>query len=118
MEIKLNITMGESFFETSLPIEEDMIIIDFLFSLQVLLNQLYDKATTFDIYDLNFNRIALVGKDEELYIDEKYKHINTIFELIENNVDTLEVIALGTSSVKKVLQEEAYLKEALENYKF
>ena len=66
-------------------------------------------------------QVPIVFRDADeikRYIDEKYKHINTIFELIENNVDTLEVIALGTSSVKKVLQEEAYLKEALENYKF
>ena len=118
MEIKLNITMGESFFETPLPIEENMIMIDFIFSLQVLLNQLYNEATTFDIYDINFNRIALVGENEQLYIDKQYQHINTIFELLENDVDTLEIIALGKTSVAKVLQEEAMLQAALDSYQF
>lgn len=116
MEINLNITIGESFFNTVIPIEEDIIMIDFIFSLQAFLSKLYENTSTYDIYDTSFNRIALVGADEQIYIDKKYQNINSVYQLLENNIDTLEIIALSNNSVSKILQEEAFLQKALDEY--
>ena len=118
-DIKMNLTLSnKQFIETVLPVEEQMSLIDFFLSLQVLLKGIDQKALTFDIYDINFQRIAIVGENYELYIDEAYENLKTIDDLFNVCIDTIEVIALGKSSVSKVLQEEAYLKQALDNYKF
>ena len=118
-DIKMNLTLSnKQFIETVLPVEEQMSLIDFFLSLQVLLKAIDQKALTFDIYDINFQRIAIVGENYELYIDEAYENLKTIDDLFNVCIDTIEVIALGKSSVSKVLQEEAYLKQALDNYKF
>lgn len=114
MELKLNITLNGSFTEMILPVEENMLTIDFYLSLQMLMKSLVDNITTFDIYNEAFQRIALVGEDNELFIDPSYKDAKTIADL---NTTTLEVIGLGTRSVRKVLQEERDLLVALENYK-
>ena len=113
MGLKLNITLNGSLTEMILPVEEDMLTIDFYLSLQMLLKSLVDNITTFDIYNESFQRIALVGDDNELFIDPNFKEAKTIYEL---NTTTLEVIGLGTRSVRKVLKEERDLLLALENY--
>ena len=120
-EIKMNLTLNGKCIETSLPVDDEMLLVDFFITLQVFLTKLpenVDKITTFDIYDLSFERIALVGSNDELYISEAYENLNTLNDLFDVCIDTIEVIALGTRSVSKVLQEEKYLKEALDNYKF
>lgn len=117
INLKLNVTLNDSFSEMVLPVEKEMIFIDFLLCLQLLLKRLSDNITTFDIYDTNFNRIALVGEDQEIYISKDYKHINRVYDFEENEIDTLEIIGL-TSSVRKVLKEEYELQTALDNYKF
>ena len=68
MELKLNITLNGSLTEMILPVEEDMLTIDFYLSLQMLLKSLVDNITTFDIYNESFQRIALVGDDNELFM--------------------------------------------------
>ena len=117
INFKLNITMNDSFSEMVIPVEKEMIFIDFLLCLQLLLKRISSNVSTFDIYDLNFNRIALVGENQELYIAKDYRHINRVYDLKEYEIDTLEIIGL-TSSVRKVLKEEYELQTALENYKF
>ena len=115
-ELKINFTFEGKTIELILPVEENMRLIDMYLSLQSLLKQFSLTATTFDIYDLSFQRIAMVGENNELYIDESYKNLKYVYDLFNVCVDTIEIIALGKSSVKKVLQEEKLLKEALENY--
>ncbi len=120
-ELKMNLTMDGKTISTSLPVEEEMSLVEFFLSLQLLLKNLQTKqpqATTFDIYDLSFERIAIVGENNELYIDEAYENLKTIKDLLNVCVDTIEVITLGNTPVNKVLQEEKYLKEALDNYHF
>lgn len=116
MEMNLNITIKDSFFATSIPIDEDIIMIDFIFYLQAFLSQLYENTSTYDIYDTSFNRIALVGSNQQIYIDAKYQNINSVYQLLENKIDTLEIIALSNNSVSKILQEEAFLQKALDEY--
>lgn len=115
-DLKMNFTVDGKTIETILPVEEHMPLVDFFLSLQALLKQLQSSATTFDIYDLSFQRIAMVGEDNELYIDESYENLSYVSDLFDVCIDTIEVIALGKSSVTKVLQEEKYLQEALDNY--
>ena len=119
--LKMNLTLDGNTIETSLPVESDMPFVDFFLILQLFLTKLpenVNKVTTFDVYNLNFERIALVGNNNELYIDENYGNFEVIQDLFDNDIDTIEVIGLGTSSVSKVLQEEKYLKDALDNYEF
>ncbi len=120
-EIKMNLTMDGKSVSTSLPVDDEMTLIEFFLSLQLLLKNLQTgekKATTFDIYDLSFERIAIVGDNHELWIDEAYENLKTIKDLLNVCIDTIEVITLGNTPIQKVLQEEKYLKEALDNYKF
>ena len=75
-----------------------------------------NNATTFDIYDTQFHRIAIIDDDLELYIEEEYASLNTVDDLYNVCIDTIEIIALGTRPIRKVLQEEEMLKYALDNY--
>ena len=59
---------------------------------------------------------AIIDDDLELYIEEEYAALNTIDDLYNVCIDTIEVIALGNRPIKKVLQEEEMLKYALDNY--
>lgn len=115
-EIKIILTLNEKTTEFDLPVEDDMEIVDFLISLQMFLAT-FSNLTTFDIYDSSFERIALVGKDNELYISKTYSNLKYIYDLFNSGIDKIEVIALSSSSVEKVLKEEKLLKEALDNYK-
>ena len=117
INIKLNVTINDSFTEMTIPVEKEMIFIDFLLCLQMLLKQMSDDIKTFDIYDEDFNRIAIVGEDQELYISPDHKHINRVNDLQEYSLETLEIIGLR-STVRKVLKEEYELSKALENYEY
>ena len=120
-DIKMNLTMNNHCIETNIPIDENLTFEDFFFALQILLANLKEninKITTFDIYDLSFERIALVGNNNELFISPKFKNLHYATELFDLKIDTIEVISLGTTSAKKVLEEERQLDEALKNYKF
>ena len=117
-DIKMNLTMDGKTVETILPVEEEMSLVDFFISLQMLLKSLTSKSLTFDIYDTSFQRIAMVGENFELYIDENYENLSSVKDLFNVCVDTIEVIALGKRSVSQILKEESLLKEALDNYKF
>ena len=117
-DIKMNLTMNNHCIETNIPIDENLTFEDFFFALQILLANLKEninKITTFDIYDLSFERIALVGNNNELFISPKFKNLHYAKELFDLKIDTIEVISLGTTSAKKVLEEE---RQALKNYKF
>lgn len=119
--ILMNLTMNQKTTSFNLPVNDSMSLVEFFISLQLLLTKLDTSnkpATTFDIYDLSFNRIALVGDSQQLHIDDAYKNLKTIKDLLDVCIETIEVITLGTTPVFKVLQEEKYLKDALDNYKF
>ena len=113
MELNLNITLNGTFTELTVPVEENMLIIDLIFSIEMLMKTLTEDITTFDIYDINFQRIALIDENE-VYISEEYKEKREVFDLDSLNI---EVIGLGKTPVRKVLQEERDLLVALENYK-
>lgn len=113
MEINLNITLNGNFSNLTLPVEEDMLLIDFIIAIEQLMKTMVDNIKTYDLYDTSFQRIALVS-EEELYIAEQYKKTYFIKDLM---IDTVEVIGLGQTTVSKVLQEERDLLIALENYK-
>lgn len=115
-EIKIILTLNEKTTEFDLPVEDDMELIDFLISLQMFLAT-FSNLTTFDIYDSSFERIAIVGKEHELYISKTYSNIKIIQDLLDAGINKIEVIALSNSSVEKVLKEEKLLQEALDNYK-
>ena len=117
-ELKMNLTMDKKTIETILPVEEQMPLVDFFFSLQMLLKSLTSNSLTFDVYDTSFQRIAMVGENFELVIDENYENLSTVSDLFNVCIDTIEVIALGKRSVSQILQEEKLLKEALDNYQF
>lgn len=117
----MNLTMNQQTVETLLPVDSNLSFIDFLLSLQLLLVNLKEnteKVSTFDIYTLSFERIALIGDNNEIYLDEKYQNVKTIQDLFDLNIKEIEVLALGNRSISKVLQEEKLLQEALDNYKF
>lgn len=116
VDIKLNITIDGSFSELILPVESNMKLVDFFIALQLLLKKMSNGATTFDIYDTQFHRIAIIDDDLELYIEEEYAALNTVDDLYNVCIDTIEVIALGDRPIRKVLQEEEMLKYALDNY--
>ena len=112
MEITLNVTLNNNFSEFKVPVEESMLLIDLIFAIEGLMKTMVDDITTFDLYDVNFQRIALVSQ-EELFIAPEYKDIYTVLDLEST---TIEVIGLGKRSVSKVLQEERDLLVALDNY--
>ncbi|MCI5745187.1 MAG: hypothetical protein MR270_02755 [Erysipelotrichaceae bacterium] len=115
-EIHLNVTMNNKTTTLDLPVDENMLFIDFFISLQSLLksyNTSNLKITTFDVYTVSFERIAMVGDDYELFIDPSFASIQTISDLLNKNIDTIEVIGLGDRSVKKVLEEEMWLMKSL-----
>lgn len=116
IDIKLNLTIDGSFSELILPVESNMKLVDFFIALQLLLKKMSKEATTFDIYDTQFHRIAIIDDELELYIEEEYSSLNTVEDLHNVCIDTIEVIALGNRPIRKVLQEEEMLKYALDNY--
>ena len=116
VDIKLNLTIDGAFSELVLPVESNMKLVDFFIALQLLLKRMSNNATTFDIYDTQFHRIAIIDDDLELYIEEEYASLNTVDDLYNVCIDTIEIIALGTRPIRKVLQEEEMLKYALDNY--
>ena len=121
MDININLTINNKFVDTKVPVSKDMNLVDFFFSLQLLLKDVKvdNKCfSTFDIYTTAFERIAIVGDNLEIYIAESFNKYITVNDLFANNIDTLEVIAINSPSVSKFLKEEKYLKEALDNYKF
>ena len=116
VDIKLNLTIDGAFSELVLPVESNMKLVDFFIALQLLLKRMSNNATTFDIYDTQFHRISIIDDDLELYIEEEYASLNTVDDLYNVCIDTIEIIALGTRPIRKVLQEEEMLKYALDNY--
>ncbi len=121
MDININLTINNKFVDTKVPVSKDMNLVDFFFSLQLLLKDVKvdNKCfSTFDIYTTAFERIAIVGDNLEIYIAESFNKYITVNDLFANNIDTLEVIAINSPSVSKFLKEEKYLKDALDNYKF
>ena len=80
------------------------------------LKQMSNGATTFDIYDDKYNRIAIVGENFELYIDPSYNKL-TCEDFVLMYQRPLEVVVLGTTPPSKVLEEERILQEIINNYK-
>ena len=115
VDINLKIITKENVEPLVLPTEKQMRFIDFLVYLQALLKQMVGGSTTFDIYDENYNRIAIVGENFELYIDPSYNKL-TCEDLVLMYQRPLEVVVLGTTPPSKVLEEERILQEIINNY--
>ena len=75
VEINLKIITKENVEPLVLPTEKQMRFVDFLLYLQEMLKQMVNNATTFDIYDERYNRIAIVGDNFELFINPKYNEL-------------------------------------------
>lgn len=121
MDIKINLTINNRFVDTKIPVNKNMNLVDFFFSLQLLLKDVKvdnKSFSTFDIYTTSFERIAIVSDNLEIYIADNFNNYIIVNDLLANNINTLEVIAINSPSVSKFLKEEKYLKEALDNYKF
>ena len=116
VDINLKIITKENVEPMVLPTEKQMRFIDFLIYLQALLKQMSNGATTFDIYDDKYNRIAIVGENFELYIDPSYNKL-TCEDFVLMYQRPLEVVVLGTTPPSKVLEEERILQEIINNYK-
>ncbi len=115
-DIEVFLTMNQETTKYLLPVEEEMTLQEFFISLQTLFENFETntlKATTFDIYDLSFQRIALVGSNHQLFIDEAYHHLKTMKDLFDVFITTIKVITLGTTPIHKILLEEKELKKIL-----
>ena len=115
VEINLKIITKENVEPLVLPTEKQMRFVDFLLYLQEMLKQMVNNATTFDIYDEKYNRIAIVGDNFELFINPKYNDLRCE-DVVMLHPSPLEVVVLGTTSPSKVLEEERLLQEIINNY--
>lgn len=115
VDISLKVITKENIEPMVLPTEKQMRFVDFLIYLQALLKQMFKEATTFDIYDENYNRIAIVGENYELFIDPSYNKL-TCEDLSFMHQRPLEVVVLGTTPPSKVLEEEKILQDIINNY--
>lgn len=115
VEINLKIITKENVEPLILPTEKQMRFVDFLLYLQEMLKQMVNNATTFDIYDEKYNRIAIVGDNFELFINPKYNELRCE-EVVMLHSSPLEVVVLGMTSPSKVLEEERLLQEIINNY--
>lgn len=113
---KLNITINKQLLELEIPVESNMKLVDFIMALQMLIKKIANEAVAIDIYDLQFQRIALIDDELDIYIEEEYDSISTVKDLYDVCVETLEIIVLGNRPIRKILQEEEMLKYALDNY--
>ena len=83
IDIKLNMTIDGSFSELILPVESNMKLVDFFIALQLLLKKMSKEATTFDIYDTQFHRIAII--DEELELFTLFTAVPSIGKIVPNS---------------------------------